>query len=61
MPGTEGDEAAATSTARGTRTRKDAALTEDIAKTDELETKLDEVNNQEDHRLKGGRDLKATS
>jgi small subunit ribosomal protein S2 len=61
MPGTEGDEGAATSTAEGTQTRQGAALSEDIVNTDELEKKLDEVNNQEDHRLKGGRELKATS
>jgi small subunit ribosomal protein S2 len=61
MPGTEGEEGAAASRAEGTQIRQGAPLSEDIVNTDEVETKLDEVNNQEDHRLKGGRELKATS
>lgn len=37
------------------------AANEDIIDTDELAEKLDEVNNREDHRVKGGRELKASS
>lgn len=66
MPGADGEEGAPTSTAkesgkRGTQPRKDPASLEDIANTDELEIKLDEVYNHKDHRLKGGREFKATS
>lgn len=38
-----------------------AAASEDIMDTDEASDKLDDVNNHEDHRLKGGRDIKASS
>jgi len=34
---------------------------EDIMNTDEISAKMEEVNNGEDHRLKGGRDIKASS
>jgi small subunit ribosomal protein S2 len=34
---------------------------EDILNIDELAKKLDDVNNHEDHRLKGGRALQASS
>jgi small subunit ribosomal protein S2 len=40
---------------------KQQASFEEIAKTDELATKLDEVKNREDHRSKGGREMKATA
>jgi small subunit ribosomal protein S2 len=46
---------------RGIEGSREPAPFEDIMDTDELSTKLDEVNNGEDHRLKGGRELKATS
>jgi small subunit ribosomal protein S2 len=54
MPGAEDEDVS-------TSTLKQAAPFEDIANTDELATKLDEVNNRESHRLKGGRELKATA
>jgi small subunit ribosomal protein S2 len=34
---------------------------EDVVDTNEVARKLDDVNNHEDHRLKGGRALKASS
>lgn len=37
------------------------APTVDIIDTNELEEKMEEVDNGEDHRVKGGRELKASS
>jgi small subunit ribosomal protein S2 len=53
VPGTEEGEGAASTAA--------TAPFEDIVNIDELARKLDDVNNHEDHRLKGGRELKASS
>jgi hypothetical protein len=70
MPGGEEDEGTSIaketskSNLRARRPERGAAnrtSTKDIIDTDELETKLDEVNNHEDHRLKGGRELKKSS
>lgn len=33
----------------------------DIMGTDEISEKMDEVNNREDHRVKGGREIKAAA
>lgn len=54
MPGTDEEDGSAS------RLNQTTPM-DDIANTNELASKLDEVNNREDHRLKGGRELKATS
>jgi hypothetical protein len=54
MPGTDEDNEADEST-KGT-----SPFAAD-GKADELEKDLDDVRNHEDHRLKGGRELKASA
>jgi small subunit ribosomal protein S2 len=66
LPEAEEDAETVTKSASDRRSsRRDAAMepaaNEDIIDTDELAEKLDEVNNREDHRVKGGRELKASS
>lgn len=67
LPEAEEDAETATNSAKSDSrsSRRDAAMepaaNEDIIDTDELAEKLDEVNNREDHRVKGGRELKASS
>ena len=46
---------------RGVEGGTDPAPFENIVDTDEQATKLDELNNHEDHRLKGGRELNGFS
>lgn len=74
MPGAEKDENTTSKNDSQTKFRRDAStadanfekndngtkstLFEGNAANNELATKLDEVINHEDHRLKGGRDLK---
>jgi small subunit ribosomal protein S2 len=57
----QGEGIAAEVDKRTLRIERDPASSEDILSTDELATKLDAVNNHEDHRVKGGRQLKASS
>jgi small subunit ribosomal protein S2 len=45
---------------KGASTAAKAAF-DDLKNLDDVVAKLDELNNQEDHRLKGGRELKASS
>lgn len=47
--------------AGGAEGTQELQTTEDIIDTDELSEKMDEVNNHEHHRTKGGRDLSASS
>jgi small subunit ribosomal protein S2 len=54
LPGTEGENEADENT-------KGASPFAADGKADELEKNLDDVRNHEDHRLKGGRELKASS
>jgi small subunit ribosomal protein S2 len=64
MPGSEekqNESTAAVMNQRTSRTGRESAPSDDIMSTDELATKLDEVSNHEDHRVKGGRQLKASS
>jgi small subunit ribosomal protein S2 len=70
MPGTEDEDGTPitedtkknnASTQKPGRGVADLPSTKDIMDTDELEGKLDEVTNQEDHRLKGGRNLKRSA
>ena len=66
MPGAEDADAdaaaaltAGNSKAQTRRTGQEDA--DSIMDTDEVSDKMDEVDNREDHRLKGGRDIKATA
>ncbi|KAH7095022.1 37S ribosomal protein MRP4, mitochondrial precursor [Paraphoma chrysanthemicola] len=68
MPETEEEAEAAVKKAAKSNSRtsrREAAdqpgVNEDIINTDELAKKLDDVNNREDHRVRGGRDLKASA
>ena len=55
VPGTEDQSAEAQEALQG------AATDEDLADPNELSRKLDEVQNRESHRTKGGRDIKRSS
>ncbi|KAF2033363.1 ribosomal protein S2 [Setomelanomma holmii] len=62
----EGEAVTIESKSNSGRPRRDDGAAEpsvnkDIRDTDELAEKLDEVNNHEDHRVRGGRDLKASA
>lgn len=41
--------------------QQDSAFSDDLVDTNEVASKMDEVNNREDHRVKGGRELKASA
>lgn len=58
VPGGEEDEDVSKELADA---RRMLGLSEGIADEKEFTEKLDEVNNREDHRVKGGRDIKASA
>ncbi|KAH7394083.1 ribosomal protein S2, flavodoxin-like domain-containing protein [Phaeosphaeria sp. MPI-PUGE-AT-0046c] len=45
----------------GSGKQQDSAFSADIVDTNDVATKLDEVKNHEDHRVKGGRELRASA